>query len=474
MLFNSWQFLGLVMATIIFYYLPILKKCQIYILLAASFLFYAYDNLWMLFLLLLSALINASMSYATVYLKHARWYAIVGVLSNLFILALFKYGGLLSFSFFNPRHGIGHLLCMLPLPLGVSFYTFSGISMVVDTYRGKSGRTTVIDISFFKHLRNTLLYICFFPKLLSGPIIKSKDFICQLKTKNFNAINWLLAFKTLVTGYFLKMVIADNLSDFTFWMNFRYIQDMSSGSLIVMMLGYSIQMFCDFAGYSLIAIGVAALFGYQLPTNFYFPYISSTFREFWKRWHITLSQFLMEYLYISLGGNRKGRTRTYINLLFTMMIGGLWHGAAWSYLVWGTYHGLCLVIERIFCGRRENCIQVTKGSKRAGLSKATSITFVFIMVSFGWLLFKMSFSEAVHYILYIFTHIDSIFQIESKFSPIILYIIPALFYHLIYYFRATKWVKNFVLRYEYIYYGAMLFFLVTNSGSPSSFVYFQF
>jgi len=249
---------------------------------------------------------------------------------------------------------------------------------------------------------------------------------------------------------------------------------MGSGSLLTLLFGYSFQMFADFAGYSLIAIGIAAIFGYRLPDNFNFPYISSTFREFWKRWHITLSRFLMEYLYISLGGNRKGKTRTYINLLLTMMLGGLWHGAAWSFLAWGTFHGLCLVIERALCSRRQNCIEINVGLFSSVLSRYTSIFFVFILVSVGWLLFKLSLGETIHFIIALVTNFNKYDFFDQRFLPIWIYSLPIILYHFLYLFKEKKIIKQYIIRFDYIFYGLMLFLLLTNSGSSSEFVYFQF
>lgn len=472
MLFNSWTFIGLLLLTATAYHLPPFRRWQAWVLLLSGFVFYAYDSPGLLLLLIFSALLNAVAGYGARYLRHSRLCATLGVGLNLLLLAMFKYGGLISNSFLDTSDGVGHFLCMLPLPLGISFYTFSGISLVVDAYRGRT-QTTEPKPPFLQYVRQTVLYVTFFPKLLAGPIVKSKDFVAQIGYKSLADVDWTKVFKALVTGYFLKMVIADNLKDFTFWMAYPYFEYRGTGSLLLMIFGYSIQIFADFAGYSLIAIGVAAIFGYALPTNFNFPYIASSFREFWKRWHITLSQFLMEYLYFSLGGNRKGKVRTYLNLLLTMMLGGLWHGAAWSYLVWGTWHGLCLATERALCGRRENVISL--GSRFQRLSHWLSMLLVFAMVSMGWLLFMLpDFSQAMHYVACIFTNYGKTVFIDPKLLPIGLYAIPVVAYHAICYFRNRRWMQRYVLRYDYVFYGLMLFLTATNSGSAGSFVYFQF
>ncbi len=476
MLFNSWEFVALVIATFFVYYLPFGKRCQIYVLLVASIIFYVVDSFWLLLLLLASGLMNAISSYMARYHGFPRLFATIGVVANLLLLSLFKYGGFFLKSFGDIDTELGHFLCVLPLPLGISFYTFSGISLVVDAYKDRLNPKFDQHSrpSFWIYIRDTMLYICFFPKLLAGPIVKSREFFDGINEKLLRNIDWQFVFKSLVVGYFLKMVIADNLKDFTFWLPFRYSGYMGSGSLLALVFGYSVQMFADFAGYSLIAIGVSALFGYRLPNNFNFPYVSRSFREFWKRWHITLSQFLMEYLYISLGGNRKGKLRTYINLLLTMMLGGLWHGAAWNFLMWGTYHGICLVMERVLCGRRDYCLNFGTSWLANRCSHFFSMLFVFIMVSFGWLLFKLSLGETFHLICAIVTNLDKFPFFEMRFFPVLIYILPVIFYHLIYLLREKKWIQQYVLHYGYVLYGLMLFLILTNSGSVSQFVYFQF
>lgn len=235
--------------------------------------------------------------------------------------------------------------------------------------------------------------------------------------------------------------------------------------LIALLFGYSIQIFADFAGYSLISIGLAGLFGYKFNENFLFPYISSSFSEFWQRWHISLSSFLKEYLYIPLGGNRLGKYRTYLNLLITMLLGGLWHGAAWSYLAWGGYHGVALVIERYFAG-----VFSIKMAINLRLLKGL---LVFTVVTFGWLFFKLPhFSEAYQYIVKMFT--SSFYSKDKeKIILIIIYSIPVISYHFLYLIRLR--IPFTFKKYGYpVMYGALLFFIMVNSGSSGSFIYFQF
>ena len=232
-----------------------------------------------------------------------------------------------------------------------------------------------------------------------------------------------------------------------------------------MLFGYSMQIFADFAGYSLIAIGVARLFGYRLKRNFNFPYISSSFSEFWKRWHISLSSFLKEYLYIPLGGNKKGEIRTYINLMITMILGGLWHGVAWSYAVWGGFHGILLAIERIFKNSAE--------TKKYQSVKYVKTFFVFVCVTFAWLLFKLP--DFNHVIKYLIAIKDNLFLRDHQtiIKYITFYSIPIIIYHLWYLFEEKRGcIRINILRPAA--YGIMLFLIITNSGSSSAFIYFQF
>jgi alginate O-acetyltransferase complex protein AlgI len=270
----------------------------------------------------------------------------------------------------------------------------------------------------------------------------------------------------LVGGYFLKLVIADNLNDFTSSLIYPLFMTYSTPDLLSMLLGYSFQIFADFAGYSLIALGLASLLGYRLMQNFNFPYISTSFSEFWRRWHISLSTFLKEYLYFPLGGNRKGKVRTYINLAITMVLGGLWHGAAWSYAVWGAFHGLVLALERLFNDRFK--LNIRKNSFLFYLKMA----FIFLSVSLAWLLFKLPhFDQVIMYLKACFKNAGLVSNYMSIFL-IFLYALPVILYHLIYLKRQLT--PTFLVRMEYLIYGAMIFLIITNSGTPGTFIYFQF
>ncbi|MDO8945920.1 MAG: MBOAT family O-acyltransferase [Desulfocapsaceae bacterium] len=465
--FTSGEFF--VFCTVVFflYYIPVVHKWQQFILIVASLVFYAWQAPILLMLLACSCLISSWSSYGVLTANNSSGrirIAALGVVANLMVLAFFKY----KFLFFDPSQlraihaGWTRTVLLLPLPIGISFYTFHGISLLVDCYRGKSDFFEQYKPNFWRHIFDTLLYLVFFPQLIAGPIVKSKDFFPQIQIKRFTQINWDYACNSMIVGFFLKMVIANNMQDQTFWMNAPYYKAHSTLNLSILLMGYSVQIFADFAGYSLIALGLAALFGYRLPENFNFPYISQSIAEFWQRWHISLSSWLRDYLYIPLGGNRKGMLRTYLNLIIVMFLGGLWHGAAWSFAIWGLWHGVGLCVERFFFK-----IYFVGASNRVMIM--LRVLFVFTFVSFGWLFFKLqNFSDVIGYVSALITHLG------WRFDPAVPWVIfllslPVIIYHLAYILciKLTMWPRA-------ILNGILLFFIMTNAGPNVAFVYFQF
>ncbi len=467
MLFTTTDFLAFVACTFTFYYLLPTSGMQVGLLLASSLFFYAYASPSLLILLVASATINAIASHLLCVVEKKslrRLLACVGVAANLGCLAFFKYSPLISETLFSPEGSIGAFLLTVPLPIGISFYTFQGISLLVDTFRDRESQNT----AGASHLDKTGLFIVFFPQLIAGPIVKSRDFLPQIRLKYFRDIDWEGSTKRLVTGYFLKMVVADNLKDLTQGMQYPHFQTRPATDLFWMLFAYSMQIFADFAGYSLIAIGLAGLFGYKLHENFKFPYTAWSFSEFWRRWHISLSSFLKEYLYIPLGGNRHGSVRTYVNLFLVMLLGGLWHGAAWGYAAWGAYHGLALATERFIVNR----FQFTGTDSL--ISHVMSRTFVFSFVSLGWLFFAIP--DFSHVLLYIRCMVANQhpFAFQSMFPfLIIVYSSPVVIYHALDILRRSKWART-VMQLEPWLLGVMLFLILTNSGSSGDFVYFQF
>lgn len=467
MLFNSFPFILLVLVSFLAYYLPMLRKYQVHMLILSSFVFYAWHYPTLLILLMVSIGINITTSYLVANKQWKRGYATLGVIANLSILAFFKYSPLISVTFLSSKSDLGVFLLAIPLPVGISFFTFQGISLLVDTFTNNYDhlQEKIKDQTLLKHARKTALFIAFFPQLVAGPIVKAHQFYPQIKAKYFKDIEWGNAFQFIVTGYFLKMVIADNLKDFTFELAYPFFERFSTVELLMLLFGYSMQIFADFAGYSLIAIGISRLFGYKIPQNFNFPYVASSFSDFWRRWHISLSSFLKEYLYVPLGGNKSGKVRTYINLMIVMALGGLWHGAAWSYMVWGLFHGLALALERFFSNR-------SMGSNSTIYHWIKSI-WVFVLVSFAWLLFKLpEFNHVIKY-FHSLANNQNIYTDPLRVYYIFLFSLPVIIYHL-HYLLKDQLAINFHRRLKPAMLGLMLFLIAFNSGSPQDFIYFQF
>ena len=475
MLFTEPVFFGFFVIVFGLYYLPLLRRHQLPLLLAASCAFYAYGQPYLLLLLVISAVLSAATSYAVMTEKRPgrkRVWAVTGVVLNLTILGFFKYGGLIGRSFLGlgPQGGTLGTLLSLPLPIGISFYTFHGISLIVDVSRAPGAAATPVapHPTAGQHLRSTLLYLTFFPQLVAGPIVKAHNFYPQIAPKRLAAIDWTGAVKALIIGYFLKRVVADNLQNATTLLSYPALLTQSSLNLLALDFGYSMRIFADFAGYSLIAIGLAKLLGYELPQNFNFPYISESFSEFWTRWHMSLSSWLREYLYYPLGGNRRGAARTYLNLMTVMCLGGLWHGAAWSYALWGGCHGLALVAERTVRGTRFY-------TSRRPLLRIVRGALVFGVVTLIWVFFRLPrISDATAF----FAALRNNWQLPFQAGPVLviaLYAAPVIAYHGWYLWRRAGLPPPLpISRFEPLAYGMLASAILLNAGPIDAFIYFQF
>ena len=314
-------------------------------LLGASYAFYAAWNPPFLLLLIASTTLDwwiARRIDAAAEPQRRRWISAT-LLVNLLVLGYFKYAGFLldNLAGLLAHVGIAYSAPKLDivLPIGISFYTFHSLSYCLDVYRGKFSPT--------RSWRDYALYVGFFPQLVAGPIVRWTQMREQIETPRHSTAHGLgLGFSLLILGLFEKIVLADGVFAPVADAIFNAPNEASAGGAWVGMLAFSGQILCDFAGYSTCALGAALAVGFTLPINFKHPYAASGFSDFWRRWHISLSSWLRDYLYFSLGGNRRGELKTYRNLLLTMLIGGLWHGAAWTFVAWGGLHGLYLAIER--------------------------------------------------------------------------------------------------------------------------------
>ena len=312
-----------------------------------------------------------------------RWLMVLSVAVNLGMLGYFKYTNFFI-DISNQLFGQGFLQFRnIFLPVGISFFVFQSMSYTIDIYRGQ--------LKPLSNWLDYLFYLSFFPQLVAGPIVRARDFIPQIRQNPIIVTREMFGTGVflILTGLFKKAIISDYIS-----LNFvdRIFDEplLYSGFECLMgIYGYALQIYCDFSGYSDMAIGIALLLGFRFPKNFDAPYKSATITEFWRRWHISLSSWLRDYLYISLGGNRKGRIRTYGNLLLTMLLGGLWHGAAVRFILWGGLHGAALALHKLW-------MSVVPGAKATG----AGIFLTFNIVCFGWLMFRAESMQTVQLMLH--------------------------------------------------------------------------
>jgi len=342
MIFTSLTFLAFFLALLGLMLLVRGTTQREYLLLFASYVFYGAWNPVFILLIVVSSLWGwylGLLMHKTDSQLLRRRYTALSLFLSLFMLGYFKYANFfvenLAYIF-----GIRWEHADIVLPVGISFFTFQTMSYTIDLYRQR--------IPVCMHLHKFMLFVAFFPQLVAGPIVRASEFLPQLERRI--SLRWndmAIGGQIFLGGAIQKVLVADNISVFVD----RVFADpglYSSSTLWLAVASYGIQIFCDFSGYSLMAIGVARILGYKLPKNFDMPYVATSITEFWRRWHMTLSFWLRDYLYIPLGGNRMGTGRTYLNLIITMLLGGLWHGASWNFVIWGGMHGLALAVHKLW------------------------------------------------------------------------------------------------------------------------------
>lgn len=344
------------------------------VLLVGSYFFYGWWNAKFCLLLAFVTVVSYGMALGMERSReHKKIWLGIGVCIPLLVLGYFKYYNFFVESFCHVFGVKNTIAIEVILPVGISFYTFQAMSYLIDVYRK--------ELAVRKNFVHYALYISFFPQLVAGPIVKAKEFLPQLEEIRKISLKRLEAgVQIFLFGLFKKVVIADNLSVFVDDV-YRVPGAYSTISVWLAVISYSIQIYCDFSGYSDMAVGCATCMGYDLPRNFNLPYLSKNVSEFWKRWHISLSTWLQQYLYIPLGGNRKGQLKMYRNLFLTMVLGGLWHGASWTFVVWGALHGLALCIHKAFRKWKP------KQSENV-VTGVMSIAVTFIFVSICWIFFR--------------------------------------------------------------------------------------
>jgi D-alanyl-lipoteichoic acid acyltransferase DltB (MBOAT superfamily) len=481
MLFNSWTFWAFFAVVLpIYWFLPFRK--QNLFLIGASYLFYGWWDWRFLILIAFSTVMDYCLGNLVANTPpgpRRRSYVKISVIVNLALLGVFKY-----YNFFSTElaHGLATLSvkASLPilhviLPVGISFYTFQSMSYVLDISRGVTKPAS--------NFLNFALYVCFFPHLVAGPIMRSgtkehdplgRGLLKQIEAPRFyRNRDFQLGLYYIILGLFKKIVIGDNMASLV---NTVFQSDPSKLSGLEVLAGvyaFAWQVYADFSGYSSIAQGVAKWMGIDLMDNFKMPYLAVSPGDFWRRWHISLSTWLRDYVYISLGGNRRGKWLTYRNLLITMLLGGLWHGANWTFIAWGLFHGLLLCGYRLAPGKTKN----TSAPNLSLFGRSWRVFLMFNLVCLGWLLFRAeSISQAWEFARLIVAHPHLTPLAISMLGLIVFYVSPLLLYEIWVEHRkdllalpaAPWWPRALV----YTYCSSMLLFFP--SPVAHAFIYFQF
>ncbi len=383
MLFSSAVFLWIFLPVVIAGNLLFEKRFSNLFLLLASLFFYAWGEPVLIVLIIFVIIWSYFIGLCIEKCNNKKIALFIGVSGDLLLLGYYKYAGFLVMSI-NQATGASFNVPEIALPIGISFYTFQAISYIVDVYRGKVKAT--------KDPLPVAVYISFFPQLIAGPIVKYSDVESRLHERKMTAEGFATGFRRFIYGLGKKVLIANVLAkcaDAVFDHGAANV-----GMLPAWMgaLAYTFQIYYDFSGYSDMALGLGCMFGFKLPENFNYPYLSKSITEFWQRWHITLGAWFREYVYIPLGGNRKGKGRTYVNLWIVFFLSGLWHGADFTFLLWGMYHGALSFVERMGL------------KKLLDKSKVLSRLLCFIAVSIGWVMFRAkNAAEGVSMIAAMFT-----------------------------------------------------------------------
>ena len=493
MLFNSYIFIAFFIVMLILHNMPFPWKVKKINLLLASYVFYAAWNPPFILLLWLSTVVDYFVGRALYNQqnKHKRkLLLVVSLIGNLGMLCFFKYGGFLLENFTHLVNALGANFHPakpdIILPAGISFYTFTTLCYTIDMYKRKSEPVkSMLDFS---------LFVTFFPHLVAGPIVRPPQLVPQFETPRVATQKQLMEGLFLLSlGLFMKVVLADSMLSGSANAVFNTTDKLAPLDAWTGVLAFSGQIFFDFAGYSTCAVGVAACLGFVLPQNFLYPYAAIGFSDFWRRWHITLSAWLRDYLYIPLGGNKKGKVRTYFNLMITMLLGGLWHGANWTFVVWGGLHGFYLWVEKFFKDITTKRSPLANEDALPGIShnvpakpvpaKKTIKTFflallTFFLVNVTWVFFRSdTFTKAWNLLKSMFgqVHGGQVLLTTLAIIKVAVIVVCMVIFHWL--MRNTKvldvankmswWMVGLV-------WTILLLLLIWSQESSSSFIYFQF
>jgi alginate O-acetyltransferase complex protein AlgI len=482
MLFNSFEFLLFLPIVFILYWFVFSKKLnwQNILVLVASYIFYGWWSWKFMGLLILSTALDYVYGFwvASPNRKKAKLFLWLSIINNLGILGIFKYYNFFALQFQKGFEFLGlytnPILLQVALPIGISFYTFHGMSYVFDIYRGTQ-----------KPVRNFIdyaVFVSFFPLLVAGPIERASHLLPQVQKKRF--FSYSQAFegcKLILWGMFKKVVIADSLAGIVDPIFSSY-NNQYGINLIIGAIAFSFQIYGDFSGYSDIAIGTAKLFGFELLSNFKFPYFSRDIAEFWRRWHISLSTWFRDYLYIPLGGSKNGKFKAIRNTFIIFIVSGFWHGASWNFIIWGFIHACGFLPLLLLNQNRKNITNVVAQNRKIpNLKELWQMSTTFTFVTFAWIFFRNDYGiySSLDYIKKIGTSIIAnpgqlLMLPESKIA--FLYIIPLVLvdWYLrrderVYNLNFSKWLQ-FIL---FLILGVIvLYFLIINHNEQ--FIYFQF
>ena len=465
MLFNSPVFIFIFLPIVCALYWILPARARNLILLLCSLIFYTWGEQELVLIMLGSILVDFSAGLL-IGKGFKKTGLILSILFNLGLLAVFKYADFIYQSIYPALSLIIDTelpnRINIPLPIGISFYTFQTMSYTIDVYRG--------NVSPTKNIIKFGTYVSLFPQLIAGPIVRYIDVFEQLNSRSAQLKDIRIGIERFIIGMIKKMLFANTFAEIAD-LCFSNPADISSpATLWIGIIAYSLQIYFDFSAYSDMAIGISRMFGFKILENFNYPYIAVSIQDFWRRWHISLSQWFRDYLYIPLGGSRVGKFRIYFNLIIVFFITGLWHGASWSFVVWGLYHGFFLILERLFLG---NLLNKMHNSFRR--------IYVLLVVIFGWVFFRvenitdailtikvMCFIEpttaAVHYTLLFNNFRYFIFGIGL--------ILCTPIYHLI-----IKYIKEYKMQYFYFIVLLFLYFIslcFMAAGTYDPFIYFRF
>jgi len=465
------------------------KKFQHFFLLGASYFFFFYSSNYLVSLLLVSSLLDF-------YLGQAIWNSkssqrkksllVISLVGNLGLLGFFKYANfsIEQFNSIGSSLGWPNLEFLeIILPIGISFYTFQTLSYTIDIYRGK--------LKPSDSLKEYALFVSFFPQLVAGPIVRASEFLPQLREKvenlsfhgNIRQIiihnsNLKLGVTLMAFGFFKKMFIADNIAPLANYVLGGPLTH-ESFTIILGAIAFGIQIYSDFSGYSDIAIGAALILGFKLPINFNKPYFASSPSDFWRRWHISLSRWLRDYLYIPLGGNRISESRTYFNLATVMFLGGLWHGASWNFVVWGMLHGLYLAIHKMILDKVPFLKNHPIFKTKFGFIVSVLVTQYFVFLA--WIAFRVKNFYELRYAMEKYIFLD--FEYELTLRVIEQYrfelFIMILFFSLQFISYKQPNLPERISKYKLPFWGIFILFILLGifffyDGNPEDFIYFQF